>query len=166
MNSLKSVAIIGSFKQYYEYVREVWRIFNAVGITVTTPKGSYILENGIPFVRFQSDNSEWSDETVQVVALHRILRADFVYVVAPNGYVGRTTCYEVGRIIQARRPIYFSQTPKDLPILIPSSHLMKAEVIADKIKSGEFKLEPLYASIPGMVGDLERKLVDGLYSNL
>src|SRR4051794_5310793 len=113
-----SIAIIGSFRQHYKEVLDAWEVFTRAGIEVTSPKGTSILEGGIPFVRFESDEGRLSDEEVQLIALHRILRASVVYTVAPNGYVGRTTCYEIGRIIQARKPIYFSERPVDLPISI------------------------------------------------
>jgi hypothetical protein len=111
--TIRTVAVIGSFRQHYEPIRQTWRLFTDNGFRVTSPKGSPIIENGIPFVRFETDPQEWDDPMVQTIALHRILRADLTYVVAPGGYVGRTTCYEVGRIVQAKRPIYFSDMPDE-----------------------------------------------------
>src|SRR4051812_26400007 len=100
MTMPKSVAIIGSFKQHYEKVCQAWRALTDLGLEVMSPKGTPIIEPGISFVRFISDDTKWDDPMVQTVALHRILGANFVFVVAPSGYVGRTTCYEIGRIIQ------------------------------------------------------------------
>ena len=102
-----SVALIGSFRQHYNVVLESLSAFEAVGLTVTAPRGTGIVKHGIPFVRFESDETEWTDEMIQVAALHRILRADFVFTVVPNGYVGRTTCYEIGRVIQAKKTVVF-----------------------------------------------------------
>lgn len=31
-----------------------------------------------------------------MITLDKIIRADMVYVYNPNGYVGKTTCYEIG----------------------------------------------------------------------
>jgi len=106
---ISTVAIIGSFRQHYARVQDAWVALSSLGLTVTSPKGTPIREQGIPFVRFMSDPEKWPDDKVQTVALHRIFRAQFVYVVAPEGYVGRTTCYEIGRAIQAQRPIYFER---------------------------------------------------------
>lgn len=121
---INSVAIIGSFKQFYEQVLEALNDFKRNGVSVTSPIGSAIIEQGIPFVRFTSDDPNFSDEMVQTVTLKRILSATAVYVVNPNGYVGKTTCYEIGRILQSRKPLYFSSTPKDLPIEIPPCHVI------------------------------------------
>lgn len=129
---VESVAIIGSFRQRYEQVLEAWQTFSDAGMTVTSPLGSPVIEPGIPFVRFSSDNEEHSDAMVQTIALHRIMRADFTYVMAPDGYVGRTTCYEIGRLMQVPRPLYFSEEPDDLPIAVPASHVTQAAMLVDR----------------------------------
>lgn len=132
-----SVAIIGSFKQFYTQVLEVIAIFKKMSIEVTSPLGSAIIKPGIPFVRFTSDNPSQSDEMIQTITLKRIFSASATYVVCPDGYVGRTTCYEIGRIIQGFKPIYFQEIPKDIPIKIPSSHIISPEVLSQKIINNE-----------------------------
>jgi hypothetical protein len=157
------VAIIGSFKQHYQTVRIALTTFREAGIEVTTPKGSDIQEEGIAFVRFHSDPPDWDDPTVQTVALHRILRADAVYVVAPNGYVGRTTCYEIGRVLQAHHPIYFSEAPDDLPIAIPASHIVDPAQLARLVRTGSASSP--FATDGSPYSVLERRLVTGDYSD-
>jgi hypothetical protein len=163
---VSSVALIGSFRQHYGIVLDSLSAFTSVGLIVTTPKGTGIVKYGIPFVRFESDNPEWVDEMVQVAALHRILRADFVFTVVPNGYVGRTTCYEVGRVIQANKPVYFSARPDDLPLCIPDSHICSATHIADEIRRGIFRPEMLHAEVSSSIGQLEQDLINGRYKNI
>lgn len=150
-----SVAIIGSFKQHYRIVLDAWRTFMDAGWHVTSPLGDPIVEEGIPFVRFSSDEVSWDDPEVQTVALHRILRADVVYVVAPGGYVGNTTCYEIGRIIQADRPIYFSARPDDLPILVPDDRVTTPAQLVELVP------RPLYADVTSRAAERERALVRG-----
>ncbi|GAA1873712.1 hypothetical protein [Asanoa iriomotensis] len=156
------VAIIGSFKQHYSAVREALASFRRAGIEVTTPKGAEIQEEGIAFVRFHSDPPEWDDSTVQTIALHRILRADAVYVVAPGGYVGRTTCYEIGRIFQAARPIYFSEHPDDLPVAIPGTHIVAPIDLVKLILTGNASSP--FAAEDSTYLSLERRLLTGDYS--
>lgn len=167
MQSLvRNVALIGSFRQHYDAVLEVYSTFRYAGLSVTTPKGTPINKHGIPFVRFESDPTHWSDAMVQVVALHRILAADFVYVVAPNGYVGRTTCYEIGRIIHARQPLYFSSIPNDLPVLVPDGHVCSAEDIVVSIHGKAFRPSPMWQDGDHDVHELERDLIDGHYRQI
>lgn len=134
--SVHSVSIIGSFRQFYDDVLRAWRSFTAAGWLITSPRGSSIIRPGIPFVRFVTDPAGWDDATVQTAALHRILRADLTYVVAPAGYLGRTTCYELGRIVQADQPVYFSTRPKDLPIAVPDDHVVGVEDLVHRFSGG------------------------------
>ncbi|WP_173978127.1 hypothetical protein [Magnetospirillum sp. UT-4] len=120
------VAVIGSFKQHYPAVKDVIGVFRDAGLHVTSPAGSDLAVAEVDFVRFETDRAEYSDAEIQAVTLCNIFEADAIYVVAPGGYVGRTTCYEIGRIIQAGKPLYVSETIKDLPIQIPSSHVISA----------------------------------------
>ena len=153
-----SVAIIGSFKQFYDQVLKALSDFKSMGVSVTSPTGSAIIRPGIPFVRFTSDDSVISDEMVQTNTLKRILKASSVYVVNPEGYVGRTTCYEIGRILQSRKPIYFSEKPSDLPIKIPESHILNPEKLAKLILKGQICWP--YENNTCKLFYEERKLVD------
>ena len=144
-NSRIVAAIIGSFKQHYKAICEIWHLFNEAGLIVSTPKGTPILKEGVPFVRFVSDPSDWDDNCIETVVLHRIFRSHFVYVVAPAGYIGRTTCYEIGRIIQYKRPIYFSEKPIDLPIAIPKEHVLAPQQLIKLIKHNPSSVKNLYS---------------------
>jgi len=160
---ITTVAIIGSFRQHYEAVLAAWDVFTKAGLIVTSPKGASILENGVPFVRFESDPLEWQNHQIQTVALHRILRAQFVYVVAPQGYVGNTTSYEIGRLVQARQPLYFSGCPNDLPIDVPKEHIISSEEIACRIKDEKFVPKALYMDTETELAKYERDIICGTY---
>ena len=133
---MATVALIGSFRQHYAQVLAARAAMTVLGITVTTPEGGLVLDPEAPFVRFDTDVSHHTDEYVQCRALHRILRADAVYVVAPQGYVGRTTCYEIGRCMQAGQPLYFSEQPVDLPLAVPPGHVLTPSGLAECILHG------------------------------
>lgn len=157
----ESVAVIGSFRQHYSRALEAVTAFRDVGWVVTSPIGTPVIEPGLDFVRFESDDADLGDAMVQTLALHRILRADVVYVVAPDGYVGRTTCYEIGRAVQARRPVYFSERPRDLPIAVPSGHIASPSELV--VHLSEVEPTDLLADGPGPYADWERRLLTGEY---
>jgi len=152
-----TVAVIGSFKQHYAKVLSAIETFRNMSIIVTSPEGSSILTPGIPFVRFASDNPNFSDEMIQTTTLKKILSAEVVYVVNPNGYVGKTTSYEIGRIIQSKKPIYFLDNPEDLPIKVPKSHIVNPDVMVDLILSGILSWP--YEFADGEIYDAERTLI-------
>lgn len=158
------LAIIGSFRQHYETVLASHATFKGAGWAIASPLGDPVVEPGIPFVRFTSDREDWADALVQTVALHRILGADLVYVVAPEGYVGRTTCYEVGRIVQAERPIYFSEHPRDLPVHVPPEHVVGAAELVRRV--GASRPVALLPAATDEQAELEEALVRGDYRPL
>jgi hypothetical protein len=101
---------------------------------------------------------------VQTIAMHRILRAELTYVIAPEGYVGRTTCYEIGRIVQANQPLYFSHHPRDLPLLVPDTHIADIVELISRLRG----VAPVPLRTYGHEQDAEweRQLILGNYLEL
>lgn len=161
----RSVAVIGSFKQHNEQVQQLCAELRAAGVTVTSPQGVDVLQKGIDFVRFSTDNPAWSDLAIQSLAMHRILRADLVYVVTPCGYIGRTTCYEVGRIVQLGRPIYFSERPADLPLYVPSAFILDESTLIQKATDASWSPCWLFEHDHDQASVLERELITGTLRN-
>lgn len=131
-----SVAVIGSFRKFYPEVCRVAGIFAGAGMTVAAPVISTIVNQGAEFVRFAVDPPAASDEELQALALERIFSADLVYVFAPDGYIGRTTCYELGQVLDRGIPIFYSHPIKDLPISIPAGAVCEATALASRFASG------------------------------
>lgn len=129
----RSVAIIGSFRKFYPEVCQTAGIFIGAGLTVAAPVISSIINPGADFVRFAVDPPGSSDEDLQALALARILAADLVYVVAPGGYIGRTTCYELGQVFNRGIPVFYSHRVGDLPISIPEGAVCEATALAAAI---------------------------------
>lgn len=161
----RSIAVIGSFKQFNDQIQILCNQLRGAGFCVTSPQGVELIEEGVDFVRFHSDRVESSDAAVQSLALHRILRSDLVYVFLPDGYIGRTTCYEVGRVLQSGVPIYFSQIPEDLPVDVPDAFVISAETLLDRLIDPEWHPEWLYTALQDEVGELERDLKNGALRN-
>lgn len=154
---LPSVAVIGSFRTHnYGGVMEIIQLLKNAGFEVTSPTGAAIV-GGTEFVRFETDAVHLSDPEVQSVTLERIFSADVVYVVAPEGYIGRTTCYEIGRIVQRRQPVYFSSQPDDLPISIPKGFIMSTSEFIGAFAQGA---RPSWLFEQGANFDVERRLVN------
>jgi hypothetical protein len=131
--SLPSVAIIGSFRRHYDEVLNALGEFVDQGLIVRSPHRSRILDPSQEFVRFELDDPDSSDVEIEYHALREILAADVVYVVCPEGYLGRTTCYELGWVLARDLPVFFSDVPKDLPIPIPAGSVESAHGLARAI---------------------------------
>lgn len=128
--AIVSVSIIGSFRQYYPEAILAVQEFAALGITVRSPAVSRIVNPGGDYIRFETDPPHSSDQFIQAATLQKILNSDLIYVVAPAGYIGRTTCYELGRIHERSIPVYFSAAPRDLPIEVSAGSVIDAHDLA------------------------------------
>ena len=155
---ITKIAVIGSFRQHYDKILSVIDTFKESGLEVTSPAGAEIIEPDIEFVRFTSDSVESDDSTVQSVTIRRIFAADIVYVVAPNGYIGRTTCYEIGRLVQAQLPIYFSEVPKDLPVFVPDEFVASEYEIIERFVKKDTVGQWLFQSSEHPAHLVEREL--------
>jgi hypothetical protein len=158
---MRTIAIIGSFRQHNDEIQALCRALRESGITVTTPQGESIINGGDEFVRYGTDDPTLSDNSVQSLALHRILRANLVYAVLPEGYIGRTTCYEVGRVVQARQPIYFSQRPKDLPIWVPDQFILDRATLLSRVIDPAWVPTWLFTDGTDGASILEQELIAG-----
>lgn len=159
----RSVAIIGSFKRHNDAVQRVCAVLREAGVTVTSPRGADIVKPGIDFVRFSTDATDLTDTAIQSLALHRIFVANLVYVVAPDGYVGKTTCYEIGRVLQRKQPIYFSASPIDLPLHVPTSFVLQAAELLHKLSDPVWKPHWLFEFDGTQASELERDLLKEVF---
>lgn len=89
-----------------------------------SPRVSEITNSIEDFVIFASDDQMLSPAEIQTETLNRILKSDVVYVYDPQGYIGRTTCYEIGVLRTTTIPLFFLERPKDLPIIVHSYEIM------------------------------------------
>jgi hypothetical protein len=129
-----SVSIIGSFRQYYSQAALAVKEFESLGVNVRSPVVSRIVNPGDEYARFETDPPQSSDQLIQAMTMEKILSSDLIYVVAPGGYVGRTTCYELGRVHERSIPVYFSAPPCDLPIEVPPGSVLCVHDLVRKIR--------------------------------
>ncbi|GAA1018907.1 hypothetical protein Aple_025420 [Acrocarpospora pleiomorpha] len=131
-----AVALIGSFRQHYPHVLAAAQVFLDNGIAVKSPPMSWITNPGREFVRFASDPPRSSDHAIQAGTLEKIFASDFVYVVNPGGYIGRTTAYELGRVRERGLAVFYAEPPEDLPIDVPEGTVVSALDLAIAIGRG------------------------------
>lgn len=132
------VAIIGSFQKYYNEIIPIIKLFKKAGLYVLSPKESFVSGRIEDFVVFESDNKHYTPAEIQMITLEKILKADAVYVYNPNGYVGKTTCYEIGFCFSKNKPIYFYNYPDDLPIpIVENKQVLRPETFASMVSKKE-----------------------------
>jgi hypothetical protein len=151
------IAVVGSFHRHYDLVMDACRVFGNGGHTVVSPSGAALIRGGD--LRFEDDDPSFAEAKLQTLALERIMGADFVYVVAPDGYVGRATSYELGRLVQAAVPLFFSAALRDPPLAVPGTHVGSPENVLDRVARGDV-FEPLHVALEDLGARMvERRLV-------
>lgn len=142
---VRTVAIIGSFQKYYDEILKVIQIFKSAGICVVSPKESFISGRVEDFVIFDSDKKSLSPAEIQMITLEKIISADAVYVYNPGGYVGRTTCYEIGFCISKKKALFYLELPSDLPIPVSEEkQVMKPDAFVQYSLSNDISFVTKY----------------------
>lgn len=152
--------IIGSFRKYYAEILQIIELFETNSHTILSPKYSNISRDEDGFVILASDADGLSHIDIQTMVFHRAFRSDFVYVWNPHGYVGKTTCYEIGRLVERRIPLYYKEYPTDVPIYVPTGSVIPAKDFIEYVKLN--KALPPYEKEPSIV---TRQLIADLENN-
>lgn len=126
-----NITIIGSFRKYYSEICSLIDDFEHNGINVLSPTKSYIVKEANGFVLLKSDNNCVNPYQIQQRVFEYAEKSDFIYVWNPNGYIGLTTAYEIGRIVEKGRTIFFKEKVKDLPIFLPDQNIKSPDQIKD-----------------------------------
>lgn len=141
--------IIGSFRKYYADILKVIESFEESNHIILSPKYSSISRNEDGFVILESDADGLSHIDIQTMVFHRAFRSDFVYVWNPNGYVGKTTSYEIGRLIERKIPLYYKEYPVDVPIYVPTGSVITVSDLIEYVRIN--KTLPPYKQDPSIV---------------
>lgn len=134
------VSVIGSFRKRYKEVVRTVNVLRKMGLSVTSPSGSKVCNSVEDFVIFETDNSEFKPVEIQMITLEKILNSDAVYVYNPKGYVGKTTCYEIGFCYSRYKPLYFLERPEDLPMPVAEMQIISPEDFGKIVLNNEQKV--------------------------
>jgi len=126
---MKTIGLIGSFRKNFDEIVAIKQYFQDNNLHVNNPIGNNLTKQGCLFVRCHGDNENDDDSMIQTKAIARLFKCDLVYVFVKDHFIGKTTCYEVGRLLQRGIPLYFSEKPDDFPLYIPSKRIISKEEV-------------------------------------
>ena len=152
------IGIIGSFKQYFDEIVDLKTKLQKLGHEITNPSGNMLTKSHVDFVRTDFDNINCADWEIQTEVFYKLFASDFVYVLVINNYIGKTTSYEVGRLIQRKIPLFFSDQPNDLPILVPEVNILDPIRLFGDLEKG-ISLIPLFSSYENEYEEMENRLI-------
>ena len=112
------LTIIGSFRKYYKEICEAIDLFENNGVKIMSPQKSFIVNDIDGFVILDTDERQEEPYRIQERVFDNIEKSVAVYVWNPAGYLGNSTCYEIGKVMEKGKPIFFKEYPNDLPIRV------------------------------------------------
>ena len=129
------VVISGSYRKDLEALKRTYEEFRDLGCEILSPSSVAVVSEHDGFVYMKGEEAETPDK-IENRHLLAIQKANFVWLHAPEGYVGPTSALEVGFANAAGVPVYAKESPKDKVLqafvqVVPSpAELLKSEVYA------------------------------------
>lgn len=108
------------------------QVFKQAGIKVIAPESDEITAIKGSFLLLE-DEEKFDPRFVELRYLHQLHKLGpkgFSYFANPGGYLGRSAAYELGIAQATNVPCYFSHKPKDLPVYVPSTHIISPSDLA------------------------------------
>jgi NTP pyrophosphatase (non-canonical NTP hydrolase) len=106
------VVLSGTYRKDVETLKRTYEEFRDLGCTILSPTNVSIVHEEDGFVYMKGEESE-TPEKIEGRHLRAIQKASFVWLHAPDGYVGPTAALEVGFANAAGVPVYARQAPLD-----------------------------------------------------
>jgi NTP pyrophosphatase (non-canonical NTP hydrolase) len=111
----RSVVLCGTYRKDPEGLRRTFEQLADLGFAILSPSNPFIESEEQGFVYMRNENTR-SPEDIENKHLDAIQRADFVWLFAPNGYVGPTGALEVGFARANGIPVYSNSPLNDITI--------------------------------------------------
>ncbi|MHC4618512.1 MAG: hypothetical protein ACYTEQ_12255 [Planctomycetota bacterium] len=107
--------ISGSFHRHMTDIKEASEEFRSLGVRILSPEDTRIVDQKGDFLFVASDGCR-SIQLVQNRHLEAIIASDFLWLVAPNGYVGQSASMEMGFSVANNIPVIGVSPPSDLTL--------------------------------------------------
>jgi hypothetical protein len=110
-----TATVSGSFRQAMSAVQDAVYELTDAGARVLSPADPRVVDAFGDFMFVASDRVR-AIRLVQDRHLAAIEASDFVWLVAPDGYIGLSGAMEIGHAASVRTPVYSSEVPSDLTL--------------------------------------------------
>jgi len=110
-----SAAVSGSFHRHMVAITSAVHELASLSVRVLSPADPRVVAAQGEFLFVASDRVR-SVRLVQDRHLDSIRAADFLWLICPDGYVGRSASMELGYAAAARVPVFATRAPSDLTL--------------------------------------------------
>ncbi len=138
---MKAVCICSSFK-FYNDVLNLAEKLKKVGVKchIPLPSQKYRKPNNPQELIDDFDQIPQADllDEARLMTLNHFARiddSDVIYVIAPNGYVGKSVCMEVGYAYAKKKPIYCSEKLEDFAVMSLVDKILSEEKLIEILKT-------------------------------
>ena len=123
-----TVVVSGSFRKHLTEIQETIRQFEALGVTVRSPRLSPAVNPGDDFVLLGSDDID-DPSVLERRHLGAIVGADLLYICNPGGYIGLTVAMEIGWAKAHGAGVIAAYAPDDVMLV----HFVDAELSPQEV---------------------------------
>lgn len=122
----------GSFRKHFDLIQKTYEIFTKAGIEIIAPKKSEIASFTKGFAFFKGEEN-LDPRLIELLYLHNLKRLGsngFSYFVNPEGYIGKSTSYELGIAQLSNVRCFFYESLEDHPAYIHKNSVWRPEDLA------------------------------------
>jgi hypothetical protein len=109
------VAICGSFKRSTDELADAFLELETTGCRVLSPLSLNFSNNGSEFLTLPSETT-LSVAEIEKFHLRAIAESDFIWLHAPEGYLGVSGAFELGYAYALGKPVFAYNLPSDLTL--------------------------------------------------
>jgi NTP pyrophosphatase (non-canonical NTP hydrolase) len=106
------LVISGSYRKDFEALKRTYEEFRDLGCDVLSPSNVTAVSEEDGFVYMKGEEKETPD-AIEERHLNAIQKANFVWLHAPDGYVGPTSALEIGFAHAAGVPVFATEPPNE-----------------------------------------------------
>src|SRR3989338_3378042 len=134
----------GSFRKHFEEIKQTHKLFTEAGIEVLAPELSEIkyFEKGFAVLNSDKEKDQRMIELLYIHHLKRLGENGFSYFVNPDGYIGKSSAYELGIAHISNIPCFFTEKLNDHPAYLHKNSVWKPGHLAEYIEKNGRLPEP------------------------
>ena len=106
------VVLSGTYRKQFEVLKQAYEEFRDLGCVILSPSNVSIVREEHGFVYMRGEETQ-TPESIEERHLEAIQKANFVWLHAPDGYVGQTAALEIGFANAVGVPVYAREMPTD-----------------------------------------------------
>lgn len=144
---IRCVTICGSFRKFPETLESALQEFKDYNIEVLSPRSAMILDDLDGFVTLRGDvvegidrlSSDYLPKAMRAIEnshLSAIRRSDAVWLIAPGGYIGLSTSFEIGWALAHCVPVFYDVRcrPRSIePVMLYASPISGIAELASSV---------------------------------